>query len=99
VGGVECEGERQGEWVVLNVRANGRGSGWCGEKGRDLLRERDRRREQAAAPAASTIGFSSQVRRWREGKDEQKDRLVKRLQLQRRVGCCVDEIKKARGFL
>ena len=83
----------------LNVRENGRGSGWCGDKGGDLLRERDKRREQAAAPAASTIGFSSQVRRWREGEDEQKDRFVKRLQLQTRVGWCVDEIKKERGFL
>ena len=43
------------------------------EEGAHLLRESERSREQAAAPEASTIGFSSHVRRRREGKAEQND--------------------------
>jgi hypothetical protein len=73
--------------------------GWCGDKGCDLLRDSDKRRKHAAAPDASTVGFSSHVRRWRKGSDEQNDRLVKRLQLQSKVRSCIHQIKRSRGFL
>jgi hypothetical protein len=55
----------------------------------DLLRDSERSREQAAAPEASVMGFSSQVRKRREGKARQKDKSVRRLQLKQSRKCYI----------
>jgi hypothetical protein len=49
--------------------------------GQDLLIDSERSSGQAAAPEASTTGFSSHVRRRRAGSAEQKERSTRRLQL------------------
>ncbi len=57
----------------FQIRQRNTHSEAMGVKGAHLLRESERSREQAAAPEASAIGFSSHVRRRREGKAEQND--------------------------
>jgi hypothetical protein len=59
----------------------GVGGGGSEGAGVHLLRDRVRRRLHATTPDASATGFSSHVRRRREGRAAQNDRSARRLQL------------------